>query len=290
MPNNIIPAEKWVPLLDEVYQNAATSSALDTDARLLTWLADSREFRLAKLSMDGLGDYDRALGYPKGNVTLAWETHAPDYERGRMFTVDTMDDEEAAGLVMANLAAEFIRTKVAPELDAVRYARYASLVPAENKVAAAIADASALISALRTASNKMDEAQVPEEGRLLFITPSLISLVEDMDNTKSKAVLERFSLRQKVPQVRFYSAVELFDGKTAGEEAGGFAKATGAKNINFLIAHKPAVLQSLKHVAPKIISPQANQDADSWKYGYRTYGIADAQELKLAGLYVHTAA
>ena len=124
MGNNIIPAEKWIAILDEVYQNAATSSILDTDARLLNWLADSHEFRLGKLTMDGLGDYDRALGYPKGNVSLAWETHAPDYERGRMFTVDTMDDEEAAGLVMANLAGEFIRTKVAPELDARRTDRH----------------------------------------------------------------------------------------------------------------------------------------------------------------------
>lgn len=36
-----------------------------------------------------------------------------------MFTVDNMDNAETAGL-----ASEFIRTKVAPEVDAFRFASY----------------------------------------------------------------------------------------------------------------------------------------------------------------------
>ena len=290
MANNILAAEKWIPILDEIYQGAATSNILDSDQTLLGWMADTKEFKLAKITMDGLGDYDRTLGYPPGDVSITWETHAPDYERGRMFTIDAMDDSEAAGTAMANLAGEFIRTKVAPELDAVRYARYASLVLSANKAQANIANAAGLISALRESANVLDEAQVPEEGRLLFITPSLLSLVEDMDTTKSRAVLERFSVRQKVPQMRFYTAIDLLDGRADGEKAGGYIKSAGAKDINFLVVHKPAVLQALKHVKPKIIDPDANQDADAWKYGYRTYGIADVQELKVKGLYLHTSA
>ena len=57
--------------------------------------------------------------------------------------------------------------------------------------------------------------------------------------------------------------------------------------INFMIIHKPAVIQFQKHVAPKIITPEMNQDADGYKFGYRNVGIADGYENKRAGIYMH---
>ena len=68
---------------------------------------------------------------------------------------------------------------------------------------------------------------------------------------------------------------------------GGYGKAADAKEINFLIIHKPAVIQFPKHIAPKIITPEANQDADAYKFGYRNVGIADLYQNKLAGVYLH---
>ena len=47
------------------------------------------------------------------------------------------------------------------------------------------------------------------------------------------------------------------------------------------------MIQFEKHVAPKIITPEANQKADAWKYGYRNVGVADVYSNKTAGIYVH---
>ena len=79
----------------------------------------------------------------------------------------------------------------------------------------------------------------------------------------------------------------LLDGKSVGEEKGGYKKADGGVELNFEIIHKPATLQFTKHAVPKIISPEMNQDADAWKYGYRNYGLCDVYENKTAGIYVH---
>lgn len=46
-------------------------------------------------------------------------------------------------------------------------------------------------------------------------------------------------------------------------------------------------MQYNKHIAPKVITPEANQDADAWKFGYRKYGLADVYENKVAGIYLH---
>ena len=295
MANSITKFKKYVPLLDEVYKQAALTSVLDSDESLARAGANANEIVIPKISMDGLGDYDRNSGYTNGNVTLTNETVQFNYERGRMFVVDAMDDEETAGIAYGKLASEFIRTQVAPEGDAFRFAKYAS-VSGISKVAtgATLSTGADVIAALRVATSTMDEDEVPYENRYLFITPTLKGLIDDMDTTKSREVLARFAQVIQVPQTRFYTAIDLYDGKTdasgssgANETVGGYVKNASAKDINFMVIHKPAVMQYNKHIAPKVITPEANQDADAWKFGYRKYGLADVYENKVAGIYLH---
>ena len=286
MANNIALSKVYTNLLDEVYQQSSLTAVLESDATLSRQGANANEIVIPKLSMDGLADYNRNSGYVNGDVELTWETAKFNYERGRAFTVDDMDNEETQNIAFGRLAGEFIRTKVVPELDAFRFATYASTVGA-GTATGTLATGVDVINALRTATSAMDEAEVPTEDRHLFITPTLLGLVQDMDTTKSREVLSRFASITPVPQTRFYSAIELLDGKTGGEEKGGYKKAELGVELNFEIIHKPATLQFTKHAVPKIISPEMNQDADAWKYGYRNYGLCDVYENKTAGIYVH---
>ena len=286
MANSIALSKVYTNLLDEVYQQSSLTAVLESDATLSRQGANANEIVIPKLSMDGLGDYDRNSGYTNGDVDLTWETVQFNYERGRMFQVDDMDNEETQNIAFGRLAGEFIRTKVVPELDAFRFSKYASATGV-GLATGTLATGVDVINALRVATSSMDEAEVPMEDRHLFITPTLLGLVEDLDTTKSKEVLSRFASITKVPQTRFYSAIELLDGKSVGEEKGGYKKADGGVELNFEIIHKPATLQFTKHAVPKIISPEMNQDADAWKYGYRNYGLCDVYDNKTAGIYVH---
>lgn len=289
MSNAITLAQTFIPVLDKVYKQASLTAKLDGAADLARQGANANELIIPKLDMQGLGDYSRNDGYVKGDVTLTNETVKCNFDRGRMFNVDTMDNLETAGVAFGQLAGEFIRTKVIPELDAFRLATYAG-IEGISKIDAGADPVTGeeVIAALRAASNKMDEDEVPYEDRHLFIAPTKHGLIMDLDTTKSKAVMERFASVTLVPQRRFFTAIAQKSGKT-GEEAGGFTKAEGAKNINFMVIHKPAVIQFEKHVAPKIITPEANQDADGYKFGYRNVGIADVYENKVAGIYLHYA-
>ena len=286
MANSIALSKIYTNLLDEVYKNSALTAVLESDASLARAGANANEIVIPKLSMSGLADYKRNSGYVNGDVTLNWETVQFNYERGRMFQVDDMDNEETQNIAFGRLAGEFIRTKVVPELDAFRFAKYAAVTGA-GAATGTLATGADVIAALRTATSTMDEAEVPMEDRHLFITPTLLGLVEDLDTNKSKEVLSRFATITKVPQTRFYSAIKLNDGTSSGEESGGYVKASGAVDLDFEIIHKPATLQFTKHAVPKIISPEQNQDADAWKYGYRNYGVCDTYENKAAGIYVH---
>ena len=119
----------------------------------------------------------------------------------------------------------------------------------------------------------------------------------NLDTTKSRAVLDSFASIVKVPQSRFYTAIDLYDGTTdtssqtngVDETVGHFVKASGGKNINFMVIEKSAAIQYQKHVVSKIVSPEENQTSDSWKFFYRSYGIADVYENKVKGIYLHAA-
>lgn len=286
MPNTIEYAKKYVPLLDQVYALASLTADLESDPELAKEGANANEIVIPKLEMDGLGKYDRNEGYTKGNVKFKYETVKFNYERGRAFNVDNMDEEETMNVIAPKIMGEFTRTKVAPEGDAFTFAKLAGKTGVSSATGA-LATGEAVVKALRTASTKMDEDQVPTESRILYITPTLKGLIDDLDTTKSKAVLNKFSKVVEVPQARFYTTIDLLDGKTGGEEAGGFRKNTAGKEINFMIVEKSAILKYNKHVAPKIVTPDQNQTADSYIFGYRKYGLVDVYENKLAGVYCH---
>lgn len=287
MGNAITLAQQFVPVLDEIYKLASLTADLDGAAELVRQGANANELIIPMLDMQGLGDYSRNDGYVKGDVTLTNETVKCNFDRGRMFNVDVMDNIETAGIAFGRLAGEFIRTKVVPELDAFRFASYAGIEGISKVGAGATLDTgAAVVEALRAAVNKMDEDEVPYENRHLRITPTLLGMVEDLDTTKSREILKGFASVKKVPQTRFYTAIEQMSGGT-GEETGGFKKAENGKEINFMIIHKPALIQFSKHVAPKIIEPAQNQTADGYKFGYRHVSIANVYENKVAGIYLH---
>lgn len=288
MANSIARFKKYVPLLDEIYKSTAKTAVLESDETLAQEGANANEIIIPKIEMDALADYDRSSGYTNGDVTLTNETVAFNYERGRMFSVDAMDNEETADIAFGKLSGEFIRTKVVPEIDAVRFSTYAS-ADGISKVStgAELDTGEEVLAALVSAQQQMDEDEVPCEDRHLFITPALYYLAVNVDTTKSKAVLEEFASINKVPQNRFYTKVTLNDGVSAGETLGGYKKDASAADINFMIIHKGALMQFTKHAAPKVITPDANPDADAWKFGYRIYGLNDVYKNRAAGIYLH---
>ena len=63
-------------------------------------------------------------------------------------------------------------------------------------------------------------------------------------------------------------------------------KAENAKDINFAIIHKPAIIKFDKHVANDIIPAKLNANADGDILKYRKYGLVDYYKNKAAGFYV----
>lgn len=285
MANTITKFKKYIDKLDEVYKKASLTSDLDGDMSLVQAGANTNEIIIPKISMDGLADYSRNSGYVAGDVTLTNETVTFNYDRGRKFTIDSMDNEETAGVAFGKLASEFIRVKVVPEMDAFRFATY-SQVDGIGSTEETLADGNAVLASLIVTQNAMDEAEVDTENRILYITPTNLNAVQALDTTKSREVLASFSKIVKVPQSRFYTKIDLLDGTSENELVGGYAKADDGADINYIVIQKRAVMQYPKHTVNKVVSPEDNQTSDGYLFFYRAYGLADAYENKVAGIYV----
>ena len=184
MANSIALFKQFVPLLDEVYKEASKTAVLDGRPELVQAGANANELVIPKMTMDGLADYSRNGGYVGGAMNLTNETVTCNFDRGRMFVVDHMDNADTAGVAFGMLAGEFIRTKVVPELDAFRFATYAGAAGVGSG-SGTLNDGAAVVAALREAINAMDADEVPMEDRVLFITSGLLGKVEDQDTTKS---------------------------------------------------------------------------------------------------------
>ena len=284
MANVIALRKQYSTLLDEVYKLSSLTSVLDGPNDLVREGANANEILIPKMSMQGLANYSKQTGYVDGDVTLEYETKKCTYDRGRMFSVDAMDNIESAGIAFGRLSGEFLRTKVVPELDAWRLASYAQ-INGVTTVSASLADGKGALAALRAARGKIENAEANLATCYLFIDPTVYGMIEDLDTTASKKAIEGFAGVIKVPAGRFYSKVDL-----AANGAGGYSKNAKGLAMNFLIVDKQAAIQFQKHTVSKIITPDQNQSADAWKFGYRTVGIAECKDNKKDGIYVHTVA
>ena len=289
MPNTIALAKNYTSLLDEVYRSASVTADLTSDSTMSKAGANANEIIYPQISVTGLGEYDRNSGYTTGAVDLKWKTATFNYDRGTKISVDVMDNEESRNLAFGMAGATLMREKVAPEADAFTFATLAAL---ENisKTTGTIADASQFLDALLTAWSKMDEDEVPQENRILYATATLLNSVMALDTTKSREILAKFTVKKVVPQARFFTAIDLLDGKTVGEEAGHYKKAETGADINFMIVHKPAIIKFDKHTVSNIIPASSNPDADADIVKYRKYGIVDGYANKRAGIYMNSKA
>jgi hypothetical protein len=289
--NSIALASKYLPILDEIYKAGSKTSILDTANERVRWEGAKTAY-LFHTAPVGLANYSRNAGFVPGDVTGSWEPYTIEQDRGRSFMIDVMDNDETLGMAFGTLVGEFERTQVIPELDAYRFAKYASGAAAAQVITETLSAGAATIASIDGATEALDNAEVPYEGRILFVNPTTYKLIKsgvtrmvmNGDNNVNYNVEMYNDMRLiTVPSGRFNTAVTL-NAPTASNGAGGYTASGDA--INYMIIHPSAVLQVVKHAVPRIFSPEVNQEADAWKFDYRVYHDCFIEAQKTNGIYV----
>ncbi len=270
--------------LDKAAVEGLTSGWMDLNDKLVKYNGGD-EVKIPVMTMDGLADYDRNDGFVNGAVDLRFETRKLTQDRGRKFNLDENEVDETNFIVTAGkVMGEFQRTKVIPEIDAYRYSTIASIAQEHGRIRRATITATNIFEELYKDIALVEDAF--GEGDLIITInrniANLLMLNKDMSKRLSVGdfkqgdvelkvqVLDNQYPIKKVPSARMFTKYEFRTGKT-GQEAGGFAKTSDAKEINWIICHRNAPIAVNKTDKIRVFDPETNQDARAWSTDYRKF-------------------
>lgn len=269
--------------LDDIFMAVSKTAILEGGNDLLKFV-NAKTVLIPSIVMEGLGDYSRSTGFPKGDVSLTWDPYALTQDRGKEFTIDAMDNEETAGLAFGKLASEFERTKVIPEVDAYRLSTLYAKAKTEN-VTTETLTAKGILSRFNADDKLFDDNEIDNEGqtRIRFISSEVDKFLKDSEDLTKMLSVDTYNIGKDSEgvdinvKVRSYNGVALISvPKTRFKTSytfgtNGFTAQEDAKEINFLTVDKRAAIPVKKHEKIRVFSPDENQDADAWKFQYRLY-------------------
>lgn len=301
--NTLATATNFQKALDVLAVREAVTGWMEANAGQVKYTGGA-EVKIPKMSVQGLGDYDRDNGYLMGSATLEYETKKMTQDRGRKFQLDSMDVDETNFVTTASsVMGEFQRTKVIPEIDAYRLSKIATEAINANvagMVQYGYTPGVANTSALRKVKEGIAAIRdLGYDGPLVVhATDSFILELElELANKISTVNFKKGGIITKVPAVdevpiiptpanRLVTAIKLNDGKTSGQEKGGFEKGATAKDINFEIMPLKTPVAISKQDKMRIFDPNTNQKADAWAMDYRRFHDLWILENKVNSIYV----
>ena len=281
--NTMEYASVFMTELDRQLVEKSTTGWMEDNAGQVQYNGGA-EVKIPKMTMSGLGDYDRDGGFAKGAVTVSYETREMTQDRGRTFQLDAMDvDETNFAATAGNVMREFQSTKVIPEIDAYRYSKIYALAEAAGKTKAYTAAVDTVfenlmndITAVRDVAGECTEIVIAMSAKVA----GMLDLAKGGTNVLQSGYFEQGKAEIKVkeidgcpiirvPSARFQTKYTFMDGVENAE--GGFAAAEDAKGINWMVMVKQAPVAISKTDVTRIFDPMTNQNANAWKIDYRKY-------------------
>jgi len=290
LPNVFNYATNFERTIENAYRQGAMSGALGTSpARFI----NAHTIQIPRLDVGGYKEHDRAGGWNRQSLTNTWEPKTLTHDRNVQFFVDVMDvDETNLVTSAANVTAEFLRSQAIPEVDSYRFSKlYYEYVEVFGQEADDTELTSAnVLEVFDEFIRRADEAEVPTEGRMLYVTPTVEKLLKnaaqvtrsiDVRNAgalnRVVTALDNITLRP-VPSSRMLTAYDFTDGVEPGVEAG---------QINMILVHPTAVLSPIKHSAIYLKGPEQHDQGDGWLYQNRMYMDLFLLERKVPGVYIN---
>lgn len=301
--NTLATATLFQNKLDKVAIQEAVTGWMDANAGQVIYNGGA-EVKIPKMSVQGLGDYDRDNGYQQGGVTLEYETRKMTQDRGRKFQLDPLDvNENNFVTTAAAVMGEFQRMYVVPEIDAYRLSKIATEAITAKKagmVTYGYTPGAEQTSALRKLKEGIKAVRNMGYNTPLIVhaTPDFIMELElELAGKITAVTFSQGGINTQVPSVdgvplistpsnRMYTAIKINDGKTGGQEQGGYKKGDTAKDINFMILPRTTPIAITKQDIMRIFDPTVNQKLNAWQMDYRRFHDLWVLDNKIDSVYL----
>ena len=197
-------------------------------------------------------------------------------------------DETNLTLSVANIQNTFETEQAIPEKDSYRYSKlHAELTSLSGRIDTTVITTANFLEAFDTEMAIMDEAGVPEEGRILYVTPSMRKIVKEAEGIqRMMTVTTPSTINRKVHSlddvtIKMVPAARM---KTKYDFTDGCVAASDAKQINWILIHTSCVVARDKYSYIKLFTPGTDsRTADGYLYQNRNYGDLFLLEKKVEG-------
>lgn len=232
---------------------------------------DGKTIYIPNLSTTGRVAADRdTIAQAARNYDNAWEPKTLTNQRKWSTLVHPKDIDQTNDVAsISNITRTFNETQKFPEMDAYTISRLYSLWTTTDS-STGYTGKTAITTALTTSNildifdqmmTNMDEARVPANGRILYVTSQVkamlkkaVGLSRNFDVKTGGSAIDRTISR--IEEVEIISVPSILM-KSAYSFASGWAPANGCSQINMLLVHPEAVITPVSYQFSKLDPPSA---------------------------------
>jgi len=235
-------------------------------------ITGAKTIEIPVISTTGRVDANRdTIGSKARNYNNTWETKVLSNERKWDTLVHPMDIDQTNYVAsIQNITQVYNEEQKFPEMDAYTVSKiYADWVTAGGTADDTVPSVSNILTLFDTYMQAFDEARVPANGRILYVTPPIHTIIKNAEKlsrsidvqNRSEEVNRLVGLLdmvkiEKVPSSLMKTLFDFTSGWTAG---------VGAKQINMMLIHPLAVITPTSYEFAMLDEPKASTDG---KYVY----------------------
>lgn len=264
-------ATQYSQALAQAYPYVLHFAALrstDNDGRY-KWV-DGNTIKIPRLSTTGRTDGNRdTIEAAKRNFDNSWETKVLGNHRQWSTLVHPMDVDETNQVAsIQNITKVFNEEQKFPEMDAYLVSKvYADWIGFGKTADTTALTEDNILSTFDGWMADMDDANVPQTGRILYITPAYRKILKNAKNLARTIMNGDDTVRRIIKaldEVQLESVPSALM-KTIYDFTEGWKAGVGAKQINMMLVHPSAVITPEKYAFAQLDEPSAGSNG---KYVY----------------------
>lgn len=284
-------ATQYQSALQQQFTSALRFGALfaTPNNSLVRWTG-AKTIQVPNITTGGYVDVNRdaVTGFTR-RVDNNWTALTLEHDREFSTLVDPMDiDETNMALSIANITRVFNSEHKIPEMDKYAASKlFAEYIGAGETVDETVLDAASILTVFDTMMENMDEAEVPTEGRILYLTPTMNTVLKNADKVQKSIInsAQTGSANRNVRSIDEVTIVTVPSSrmKTAYNFTDGAVADPTARQINMILIHPVAVYTPQKYEFVSIDEPSAKTGGKNLYYE-RKYWDLFIVEQKAAGI------
>ncbi len=289
MPNTVNYATQFEQDIKQKYTRELLTADLTTQNIMFS---GANKVKIPYITVSGYKDHGRNGGFNRGAVENQFMEKTLGFDRDIEFFVDSMDvDETNQALSAANITNTFITEKAIPETDAYRLSKLYSEFTALGKTAATdVITAATILEKFDSMMEEMDNAEVPEDGRILYLIPSYYTMIKQAEQiVRHLEVTKNATVNRHVRDLDEVKIKRIPNGrmKTVYNFTDGFTPATSAKQMNMILVHPQSVIAADKHSYINLWAPGSHTQGDGYLYQNRKYGDLFVLDTRVDGIAIN---